>query len=197
MFWMTSQAFVLMSGVVLGPVATGTLKAAASITGLINILLQALDNFAPMQASQALQAGGREALLRYLTRLGGLIAALLALFVVLLSSDTDAIVRMIYGHGYPNLGYLVHWLCAAAILYSLSVLLSIWAAAIERTQLIFASYAAATVFTVIAGYPLTSMLGMQGVLLGAVIVEAIKVLALLIPLARWGRPMRTHALPAG
>jgi len=91
----------------------------------------------------------------------------------------------------------VHWLCATAVLYGLSVLLSIWAAAIERTHLIFASYAAATVFTAIAAYPLTNMLGMQGVLLGALIVELIKVLALVIPLVRWVRPMRTGALPAG
>src|SRR5262249_33634150 len=127
----------------------------------------------------------------------GLITALLAFFVLLLSAEADSLVRMIYGPEYQNLGYLVRWLCATAVLYSLSVLLSIWAAAIERTQLIFTSYAAATVFTGIAAYPLTSMLGMQGVLLGALVVELIKVLALLIPLVRWVRPLRTDALPAG
>jgi len=196
MFWMTSQAFVLMSGIVLGAAATGTLKAAISIAGIITLLMQALDNFAPMQASQAFQSGGRDALLRYLVRLSLLMAALLTALVLLLSSDTDAIVRMIYGREFEGLGYMVHWLCATSVAYGLSVLLAIWAAAIERTQLIFVSYVAATLFTVVAAYPLTHLFGMQGVLWGALIVEIIKTLALLVPLLRWQRAMRGEPVPA-
>ena len=185
MFWMTSQAFLLMSGIVLGAAVTGTLKAAITITGLITSLMQALDSFAPMQASQAFKAHGREGLLQYMTRLSLFIGALLAVFVVLLSLDTDAVVRMVYGREFEGLGYMVHWMCAASVVYGLSVLLNIWAAAIERTQLIFMSYAAATLFTVLAAYPLTSVFGVQGVLWGALIVETIKSLVLLVPLIRW------------
>jgi O-antigen/teichoic acid export membrane protein len=129
-------------------------------------------------------------------RLGAFIAALLTVMVLFLATDTNSLVRMIYGREYEGLGYMVHWLCAAAAVYALSVLLSIWAAAIERTQLIFASYAAATLFTTIAAYPLTHMLGMQGVLLGTLIVEIIKVTTLIVPLARWGWRARPDALPA-
>lgn len=196
MFWMTSQAFVLMSGIVLGAAATGTLKAAISIAGIITLLMQALDNFAPMQASQAFQSGGCDALLRYLGRLCLLMAALLAALVLLLSSDTDTIVRMIYGREFEGLGFMVHWLCATSVAYGLSVLLGIWAAAIERTQLIFVSYGAATLFTVLAAYPLTRIFGMQGVLWGALIVETIKTVVLLVPLVRWQRAMRGVPLPA-
>lgn len=196
MFWLTSQAFVLMSGIVLGAAATGSLKAALSIAGIITLLMQALDNFAPMQASQAFQSGGCEALMRYLWRLSILMATLLSALVLLLSTDTDTVVRMIYGREFAGLGHLVHWACAASVAYGLSVLLNIWAAAIERTQLIFVSYAAATLFTVIAAYPLTHMFGMQGVLWGALIVEIIKTVVLLVPLLRWQRAMRGAPLPA-
>lgn len=192
MFWMTSQAFVLMSGIVLGAAVTGTLKAAITITGVITSLMQALDSFAPMQASRAFKAQGRDGLLRYLARLSLSMAALLAVFVLLLTHDTEAVVRMIYGREFEGLGYAVQWLCATSVVYGVSVLLNIWAAAIERTQLIFVSYAAATLFTVIAAYPLTTMFGLQGVLWGMVIVEVIKSLALFAPLAR--AQIRSHPL---
>jgi O-antigen/teichoic acid export membrane protein len=58
MYWMTSQGFLLMSGFVLGAAATGGLKAAFTIIGVVYILLLALDNFAPVQASRALHVGG-------------------------------------------------------------------------------------------------------------------------------------------
>lgn len=185
MYWTTSQAFILASGLVLGAAATGTLMIAISITGLIAVLMQALDNFAPKQAAQAFVAHGRDGLLRYLTRLSLFVASLIAAFVLLVCSDTDAIIRTIYGRQFEGLGYIVHWMCATSVVYASSVLLGIWAAAIERTHLIFVSCASATLFAVLAAYPLTSTFGMQGVLWGALIVEVIKALALIVALVRW------------
>lgn len=187
MFWMTSQAFVLMSGAELGAAATGALKAAISIAGVTSLLLQALDSFAPMQAARALHEGGPRQLIRYMIRLSCLTATLLFAMLAVLMVDTEALVRLLYGSGYEGLGYVVRWLCPIIVAYSLSVLLGIWAAAIECTRMIFVSYAIATAFTVVAAYPMTRYLGMEGVLLGSLVVEVVKVVALLVPLARWMR----------
>ena len=72
MFWLTSQVYVLMSGLVLGAATTGALRAAMGITGVLNIILQALDNFAPARASRAFHEGGRVATGYFLVRLAGL-----------------------------------------------------------------------------------------------------------------------------
>lgn len=185
MFWLTSQAFVLMSGIVLGAAATGSLMVAISITGIITLLYQALDNFAPKQASQALQSGGPDSLVHYLMRLGLFMSALVGFLVLLISGDADFIVRLVYGQKFEGLGYIVHWMCATSVVFGLFVLLNIWAAAIERTQLIFLSYAAATMFAVVAAYPLTSMFGLHGVLWGALLVELIKTSVLIVAFFRW------------
>jgi O-antigen/teichoic acid export membrane protein len=194
MFWMTSQAFVLMSGVVLGVVVTGSLKAAVSLVGVINIMLQALDSFAPTQAAGALHRGGGQELVRYMARLSAITAALLAAMVAILLSDADALAHLVFGNGYEGLGYMMRWMCASSVAYGLAVLLGIWAAAIECTKMIFFSYAIATAFTVAAAYPMTRYLGIEGVLLGALIVEVIKVTALFVPLIRWVRTLHISAL---
>lgn len=195
MYWMTSQAFVLMSGFVLGAAETGRLRAVAVIAGALNIMLQTLDSFAPSQAAQAMHSGGRDELLRYIARLGCLVAVLVGSAAALLSIDPEFLVRVIYGAGYEGVGYMVRWLCAVAVIYGFSLVLCIWAAAIERTRIIFFSYAITTCFTVVVAYPLTQYGGLEGVLIGFLLVETIKVVALCVPLMRWRRRALVMAVP--
>jgi O-antigen/teichoic acid export membrane protein len=112
---------------------------------------------------------------------------LMTFTALLLSIDPEGLIQFVYGAGYPGVGYLVRWMCVAAVLYSLAVLLNIWAAALERTSLIFQSYLFASLFTVIASYPLTRYGGLDGVVGGTVLVEIIKVAVLVGPLMRWIR----------
>jgi O-antigen/teichoic acid export membrane protein len=187
MFWMSTQAFVVASGMVLGAAATGALKAAMSLVGVMNILLQALDSFAPTQAAGALHRGGAQELIGYICRLAAMVILLMAGLVTILNSDTDALVRLVYGNGYEGLVSMVRWLCASSFLYGMAVLLGIWVTAIENTRIIFNSYLMATIFAISAGYPMTRFFGMEGVLVGSLVVETIKVIALLVPLAQWAK----------
>ncbi len=185
MFWMTSQAFLVLSGLVLGAAVTGGLKAAVSITGLLNILLLSLDNFAPAQASRAFHVGGHAELKRYIVRLAILTGLLMAVAVAVLNLAPDFVVRLLYGEKYEGIGYLVRWFCAPAAVYGIGSVLIIWAAAMEWTRLIFLSYAAAAIFTIAAAYPLTRTAGIAGVVAGSLLVECIRVMVLLIGLWRW------------
>jgi O-antigen/teichoic acid export membrane protein/peptidoglycan/xylan/chitin deacetylase (PgdA/CDA1 family) len=187
MFWMTSQGFLVMSGLVLGAAATGGLRAAMSITGVLNILLLALDNFAPVQAARAFHLGGPAELRRYIARLALLTVTLTAVTVAMLNIAPRYLVHLLYGDQYEGVDTLVRWLCALSAVYGISAVLIIWAAAIEWTRIIFVSYAAATAFTVVAAYPLTLYGGLAGVVFGSMIVEIIRVVVLLIPLACWSR----------
>jgi O-antigen/teichoic acid export membrane protein len=187
MYWMTSQGFLLMSGFVLGAAATGGLKAAFTIAGVVYILLLALDNFAPVQASRALHVGGPIELRDNIARLALLTGTPVMAALAMISIDPGYLVHLLYGDRFDGVEQLLRWLCAPVILYTTSTILIIWAAAIERTRTIFFSYAAATVFTVIAAYPLTYYAGMAGVVVGCVLVESIRAAMLLVPFIRWSR----------
>lgn len=187
MHWMTSQAFVVMAGVVLGAAVTGSAKMALSVTGVMNILLLALDNFAPAQAAQAWHEGGRAALCRYIARLARLTAFLIIGAVAFLSVDPEYLVGLLFGQQYVGSAYLVRWFCAPAAVYGMNTVLVIWAAAMEQTRPIFMSYVIGTAFTLMAAYPLTRYGGLAGVALGSVVVEIIRMIVLWIPLRPQGQ----------
>ncbi len=184
MFWLTSQVYVLMSGVVLGAAITGGLRAAMGITGVLNILLQALDNFAPAQASRAFHEGGWEQLHNFMVRVAGLMGVLTLVTVVILNVAPETAIRLLYGEKYEGLGYVVRWLCAPAAIQSVAVILTICAAAMERTRLIFQSYVAATVFTLVAAYPLACVFGLPGIVATWIVIECIRVAVLFTGLRR-------------
>jgi O-antigen/teichoic acid export membrane protein/peptidoglycan/xylan/chitin deacetylase (PgdA/CDA1 family) len=192
MYWMTSQGFPLMSGFVLGAAATGGLRAAVSIVGVMNMLLLALDNFAPVQAARAVHDGGPIELRRNIARLALLTGTLVVAAVVLINIDPGYLVHLLYGEHFASVEQLVRWLCAPASIYAISTVLVIWAAAIERTRTIFVSYAAATAFTVIAAYPLTYHAGLAGVVAGALLVETIRATVLLVAFVRWSRAIMSQ-----
>jgi O-antigen/teichoic acid export membrane protein len=173
-----------MSGLVLGAAATGALRAAMGIIGVLNIIVQALDNFAPARASGAFYEGGRVQLVHFLVRLAGLMGVLTLGTVVVLNVAPELAVRLLYGEKYEGLGYLVRWLCAPAVLYSAAVILTIAAAAMERTLLIFQSYVAATAFTLVAAYPLAYYAGLPGIIATWIVVECIRIGVLLAGLQR-------------
>jgi O-antigen/teichoic acid export membrane protein len=179
MHWLTSQAYLLMSGVVLGAAMTGGLRAAMGITGILNILVLALDSFAPARASRAFHEGGRAQLVHFIVRLAGLMGVLTLGTVVILNVAPELAIRLLYGEKYEGLGYLVRWLCAPAVLYTIAVILTIAAAAMEWTRLIFQSYIAATVFTLVAAYPLAYYAGLPGIVATWIVVELIRVAVLL------------------
>jgi O-antigen/teichoic acid export membrane protein/peptidoglycan/xylan/chitin deacetylase (PgdA/CDA1 family) len=185
MFWTTSQVFLILSGLVLSATVTGSLRAAMSITGLLNILLLSLDNFAPAQAARAFHVGGRDGLRRYIVRLGTLTGLLIILVIAVLNIAPDLIVNLLYGEKFEGIGYLVRWFCAPAAIYGIGTVLVVWAAAMEWTRIIFLSYVAATIFTFAAAYPLTRYAGVTGLVLGSLLVECIRVSVLLIGLLRW------------
>lgn len=182
MYWMTSQAFVVTAGIVLGAALTGSAKVALSITGILNIMLLALDNFAPAQAARAWHEGGSVALGRYIARLSRLTALLIAGVLVFLCVDPEYLVGLLFGHQYVGSAYLVRWFCAPAAVYGMNTVLVIWAAAMEKTRPIFVSYVIGTAFTLVAAYPLTRYGGLVGVALGSLAVEIIRMLVLRIAL---------------
>jgi O-antigen/teichoic acid export membrane protein len=187
MSWLTSQAFFVLCGIVLGATAVGSLRAAASIVGVLNILLLALDNFAPVQASRALHRGGRVQLLGYIAQLSSSTFALTVIVVGILNLAPGYIVHLLYGDQYAGITDLVRWLCAPYVVGSISTVLVIWAAAMEWTRTVFISYVAAVVFTGVAAYPLTRYGGLVGIVVGALLMEIVRVVALAVPLARWSR----------
>lgn len=197
MFWTTSQAYLAVAGIMLGATATGALKAATTITGIFNLLLLSLDNFAPVQAARAMHVGGHAELKRYIIRLGSLCMTLMAGGVAVLNIAPDQLVHLIYGDDYQGLGQLVRLLCAPVAVYAFTAVLVIWAAAQENTRLIFWSYVVATPVSIVVAFPMVEYFGLTGLVLCSFLVECIRAAVLLVPLARWSGRSRNEPTRMG
>jgi O-antigen/teichoic acid export membrane protein len=171
MYLTTGQVFMIMAGAVLGAATVGMLRAAQAVVGVLHILLIGMENFVPIHASQVFYRRGSRALYHYLKRLtwkGG--AAVLPL-LLLINLNATNIVQLMYGIDYPDLSPLVLGWSILYIVVSLNAILQLWALAIESTQVVFASRAAATVATAMTAYPFVAFGGVAGVFAGILMVN--------------------------
>jgi O-antigen/teichoic acid export membrane protein len=184
MYWISSQAFIVVASLVLGAASVGALRAAQTLLGITHVVLLALENFAPMSAARHLHVEGRRGLEKFLRDLAILTAALMIASIAVLNIDPDFIIGTLFGDQYRGLGYIVRWLSGVYFVYGMSTVLTTWAAAVESTDTIFISYAAATAVTAVLVYPLTRYGGMTGALFGALLVELVRIGFLLMRLLR-------------
>jgi O-antigen/teichoic acid export membrane protein len=193
MYLLAGQTSMMVAGAVLGAVTVGAMNAAKNILGILNILLLALDNFAPAQASRTLVRAGYNAFRGYLRRLAIGVAALMIGFVTLVNLNPNYLIHLVFGSQYNDLGYLVRWYSAAYLIYGMSTVLVIRAAALETIKPIFISYAAAASIAILFAYPLALLFGVVGVMAGAVLTELVRLGTLLWQTGRGQRHVFARA----
>jgi O-antigen/teichoic acid export membrane protein len=173
MSWCTGNVFFLMAGVVLGAATVGVLRAAQTIVGVFNILLIAIDNFAPARASEILHRQGSVALHRYLKGLTWQLGSVLLLLMLLINVNPTAITRLVYGNQYPTMSYLVLGFSIIYLVPLLAKILHVWALAAEATDVEFVSWLVAVAVTAVTVYPFVNFGGLAGVFSGTFLVDAL------------------------
>lgn len=197
MYMLAGQTSMMVAGAVLGAAAAGAMNVARTILGAANILLMALDNFAPSQASRTLVLAGRDAFRAYMQRLGIGVAVLMVGVVILTNLDPSYLIHLIFGNQYTGVGYLVPWYSAACFVYGMSSVLVIRAAALETTKAIFLSYACAAAVAVIFAYPLARFAGIIGIVAGEVMTEIVRFSVLAMQVNRVRRYLFTFVTACG
>jgi O-antigen/teichoic acid export membrane protein len=173
-YWATGHAFLITAGVLLGAATVGMLRAASAIVGVIHIIVMGMDNFAPAQASRIFHQHGSAALRQYLGILTWKISGLVLTIFLLMYLNAGTISRLMYGAEDPQLGLLLFGFSLCYLGVVLNKILGVWALAIESTEVVFISFAAATVFTAVVAYPLVFFGGVAGVIAGAFLSECIQ-----------------------
>jgi O-antigen/teichoic acid export membrane protein len=173
MSWGTGQVFFLVAGAVLGTATVGVLRAALTILGVIDVLLIALDNFAPAQASEIFHRQGRLALHQYLKGLTWKLGSIALLLLLLINANATNITRLVYGTKYPAMNYLLLAFSVTYLTPLLAKILHIWALAIEATEVEFIPWVVAVACTAATAYPFVAFGGIFGVVAGTFLVGAI------------------------
>jgi O-antigen/teichoic acid export membrane protein len=182
--WMSGNLFTVAAGALLGVTAVGALKASQSLIGVSNILFLALDNVVPIRAAQHYSAEGAAGLLHYLARVTRIGLAAIAAICLCFAVYPAFWLRLVYGVEFVQYGFLLRWYSALYVLTFLTLPLRSGLRAIERTASIFVAYAIAALFSMVAAYPLVGKLGLVGVLVGLLSIQALLLGTMLVPFRR-------------
>ncbi len=168
--WLAGNFFVLAVGWWLGPAALGALRLTQYIFGLLNVVLQALENYVIPRAVQV--AGSSETLIAHLR--GVLLKSLLGLFpVLLLTLCAEPLLACVGGDQYRSLTYVMYGLSGSYVLVVCSYPVRIMLNINQLSKHYFVGYALAAMFSLTTTLWFITTYGLVGVLTGLFLTQAI------------------------
>ncbi len=187
----SGHAMTLVGALVIGQAAYGGIRATYNILAPIQVFTLALQNVAPVRASELYKAEGTQPLVGYLVKLalaGIVFSAVIGLLGWLFAED---FVRLLYGEEFVPYAGLINWWVLIFAIRWLQFPLEVGLRAIEYTQPLFISVVIEAVFGLSAAYFIASWYGLNGVMAGLVMAHIIPVTVLTVCFLRrigWRRP---------
>lgn len=175
MQWISGNYFIVVAGVLLGPVAVGALKATQNIIGITHILFQGLENIVPVEASRHFVNNSLAGLKKYLLKIfigGGSVIAIIALLVSLYPNE---LLILVYGDQYGNYGNILRWYALIYVLMFFGLPLRFGLRVLENTKPLFISYLLATILSVFLANYFVANFGLNGVMYGLILMQFIMI----------------------
>ncbi len=178
--WLAGNLFVMASGVWLGAAALGALRLAQYVFGLLNVFIQAVENYAiphaaGLQSSPDMLYGFLKNVLKKSLLLVGPILILLGVF-------SDRFMRLSGGSSYGGYGYILKGLSIVYLLVLAGIPVRILLRIKLQNQSYFLGYCLASLFSVVTARFLISHWQLAGVLTGLFFTQFIVLLYWIIAL---------------
>jgi O-antigen/teichoic acid export membrane protein len=171
--WFSGNLFIIAAGAIMSPMAVGGTRMAQNIVGVTHVLFLAMENIIPSRAANFQRLGGNQMMFRYLWKftlqMGVITIAMLAL-IAFFSSD---IIKLFYGSDFLQYRHVLIGFCMLYVIVFLGYPLRYAIRTLERTRLIFMSFIASSVFSVLCAYPIIKTFGLNGVVAGLMITQLI------------------------
>jgi len=175
MQWTSGNYFIIVAGVLLGPIAVGALKAAQNIIGITHILFQGLENIVPSSASRRFTKNSVKGLKKYLLKVsiwGGSVTTIIALLISLYPYE---LLKLVYGYQYEAYGNILRWYALIYVLMFFSLPLRFGLRILEDTKPLFISYFSITILSVLLADYFVGNFGLNGVMYGFILMQFIMI----------------------
>lgn len=168
--WGTGYFFIAASGWWINPAALGALRLAQYVFGLLNVLLQAIENYAlPKVAAASHNANA------YLFRmLKGMLLLMLPLLLLLCLFSQQVMILM-GGQAYAQYHYLIYGLSVVYVIITIGYPVRLAIRTWQLNRQYFTGYVLAMLFSVTTAYWLLHGWQLSGVLLGLLMIQLITV----------------------
>lgn len=168
--WCTGYFFVIAAGWWVGAAALGALRLAQYIFGLLNVLLQAIENYALPKAA-ALKENQSAFLMALLKKMMLLMLPIL----LLLSLFSKQIFLLAGGEAYASYNYVVYGLSAVYFIITIGYPVRIAIRSQHLNKQYFTGYILAMIFSLSSAYWLLKNWQLMGVLTGLFIIQCITI----------------------
>jgi O-antigen/teichoic acid export membrane protein len=171
--WTSGNLFVLAAPVYYGAAAAGVLKASQNMMGVTHIWFQGLDNVVPAESARRFRKGGVHSMLAYTRSILVTWGGLTLLFAVVMGSTPGFWLRLMYGPGMVQYGYVLRLYALFYVIVFTGGPLRAGLQAIEFTVPIFWSYLAMSAFSFGFAVPMAKWLGLNGTMIGLIATQAL------------------------
>lgn len=165
MSWVVSSGLLVLAGNWIGPGPLGVVRAAQNLVGVLLVILQALENLVPHQASARLAQGGSTALRRYMWKTslvsGACIVGLAGVFAV----GADFWLRLVYGAQFAGNAAVLVFAAANFVPLFIQVMASFVLRSLGDARGIFYASLIAALVSVLVALLLVPDFGALGVML--------------------------------
>jgi O-antigen/teichoic acid export membrane protein len=158
--------FYFSSAILLGAAAVGAMRAASNVVGIANVIIEAAVNVIPARAAREFTSGGRDGLIKYLTKVAiyGTIAAASVLGVFVIAPRFW--IHFFFGPEFESYWVLVPWSAAIQIVIFLGLVVGTWYRTFENTRFILYANGFSAIVSLAVAYPLIISFGVTGAVIG-------------------------------
>ena len=163
--WWSGNLFVVASGIYLGAAALGALRLAQSLVGVLNVLLQAFENYILPQTAAKINIDLNEGL-SYLTNISRKAGVLFLPVLICIIFFSKEILVLAGGKGYDAYAFVLQGMAFLYVLVFISQPIRLLVRAMMLNQHFFYGYLLSLAFALTFSHYLLSTHGLMGALMG-------------------------------
>ena len=165
-YWTSGQIYPLFAAAFVSVTATGLMRAAQTIIGPTNVLMNSLDPLFSPRAARAYARGGLGELRGVISGLQLLVAILMGSYCVMVAVFAQPIFSLVYGPEYARHSWMLSVVATAALIASLRSPIRIGLKALHQPRAVFSSYLASSLTNLTLGVLIVRWYGMAGLAIG-------------------------------
>jgi O-antigen/teichoic acid export membrane protein len=168
-YWFSSNFYLYLAAVVLGPAASAVLKAAQTLLGPVSVFLAFYLNYLPIRFARALGDGQEARIGHSSTSAVARATSVTLAYCLLVAVFAGGLLGLVYGDAYADEATTVRLFAVYYVLLSASLVLVAVVTAKRLTKQIFYAHAVGALVSLIVGWPLLEAFGPPGAVVGMIV----------------------------
>jgi len=168
-YWLSTQAYTFLAAAMLGATAAGALKASQILMGPLTVLLASIGSVAPTRLTRVFNQHGHAGLREQVRTMYLVMIPLTGSYCLIVTLAAEPLLRLLYGAQYDGYANVTRLIAAYYLVSSGALIVSAALRVNGLTRPIFVAYTGASVTSLLVGWLIISVAGVEGAVLGMIV----------------------------